>query len=161
RANTPKEDGAEGDPHSEGSGYAELGGAVDTPFVMDITLEEFEAADPAEGGDVRQLNFAELVDLEHGRPITFNRSLTSTQDSAVTYTVSFDGDEGLDLDVPAEVTIDADSTADVEFTATADEVLPIGEMLYGQVTMTPDDGDMPEAHMPVVIQTSEPESIMT
>ena len=84
-----KEDGATAaDPFDIGAGRVRLELAGLTGLVMNETIDNYLAADPDEGGDVRTLNTASLYNSVCVGECSWTRTFKSVSDLPATYTVS-------------------------------------------------------------------------
>lgn len=73
--------------HRAGSGRIDVAAAVKAGLIMDETVENFELANPVEGGDVRQLNLPQLMDSNcRGGVCSWLRTVTATEDGTWTIT---------------------------------------------------------------------------
>ena len=158
-------DGTPADWFDMGSGRIELRNAAKAGFVLDEDLAGYQAADPATGGDVRDLNTASMADDECLQTCEWTRTLTGTATGAGTWTVSVENiSEGVTLATDVDtVALTEGGTADVTVTATVDAGMPTDEWLFGTLVLTPPAGsEAPEAHLPVGVLPSAgvlPESI--
>jgi uncharacterized repeat protein (TIGR01451 family) len=84
------------DPFDIGAGRIQLELAGLTGLVMDESIANYEAADPALGGDVRTLNTASVYNSGCVGECSWTRTFTSVADLPATYTVS----------APAWITVD-------------------------------------------------------
>lgn len=150
-------DGTAADWFDMGSGRIELRRAAKAGLVLDETLAGYQGADPATGGDVRDLNTASMADDECLQSCDWTRTFTGTATGAGTWAVSVENiSDGVTLttDVDSiEVTDGGD--ADVTVTATIDAGMPTDEWLFGTLVLTPPAGsDAPTAHLPVGVLPS-------
>ncbi len=158
-------DGTPADWFDMGSGRIELRNAAKAGFVLDEDLAGYQAANPATGGDVRDLNTASMADDECLQTCEWTRTLTGTATGAGTWTVSVENiSEGVTLATDVDtVALTEGGTADVTVTATVDAGMPTDEWLFGTLVLTPPAGsEAPEAHLPVGVLPSAgvlPESI--
>lgn len=158
-------DGTVADWFDMGSGRIELRRAAKAGFVLDEDLAGYQAANPATGGDVRDLNTASMADDECLQTCEWTRSLTGTATGAGEWTVSVENlSDGVTLAADVDtVTLTEGGTADVTVTATIDAGMPTDEWLFGTLVLTPPAGsEAPEAHLPVGVLPSAgvlPESI--
>lgn len=150
-------DGTEADWFDMGAGRIELRNAAKAGFVLDETLADYEAANPATGGDVRTLNTASMADNECLQVCSWTRTLTGTATGAGTWTVSVENlSDGVTLDTDVDtVALTDGGTADVTVTATIDAGEPTDEWLFGALVLTPPAGSTaPVAHLPVGVLPS-------
>ncbi|MDD4042335.1 MAG: S8 family serine peptidase [Anaerolineaceae bacterium] len=118
-----------------GNGRLDMSKAALTGLVMAETYEGFLAADPAEGGDVRDLNIPSYQNTYCVGICSFERTFTSVADVAVTYTLDLTADETLVVDVqPAEFTIEPGATqtitVEIDADAAESELWVFGRIAY-------------------------------
>jgi uncharacterized repeat protein (TIGR01451 family) len=150
-------DGTEADWFDMGSGRIELRNAARAGLVLDEDLAGYQAADPAEGGDVRDLNTASMADDECLQTCSWTRTLTGTETGAGTWNVSVENlSEGVTLSTDkSSFTITEGGTVDVTVTATLDDGLPTDKWLFGTLVLTPaGESSTPVAHLPVGVVPS-------
>ncbi|HET7676073.1 MAG TPA: S8 family serine peptidase [Gammaproteobacteria bacterium] len=154
-------------PLVRGAGRIDVSLANRTGIVLDESGSNFEAADPADGGDLTKLNLAGLANDNCVITCQWTRTLTSALASAsATYTVSASAaDSGLKLSVsPANFTLAPGATQ--ALTVTADvSGLPTGQWTFGQVVIQSadaGDGGQPIAamHLPIAIQPEPARPVM-
>jgi hypothetical protein len=118
-----------------GSGRLALGMATNTGLVMDETIANYEAADPAIGGEPKTLNQPSMVDQFCNGECTWTRTVRSVADDPVMYTAVTDAPAGMALTVePASFTLDPGATQ--VLTITADVTgLPLGDWAFAQVNL--------------------------
>ncbi|TDD72946.1 DUF11 domain-containing protein [Jiangella aurantiaca] len=144
-------DGSPADWFDMGSGRVDLNVAAMAGLVMDVTPAEYAAADPAEGGDVKDLNTASMADRQCLVTCEWTRTVTGTSTGAGTWTVSTESiTDGITLTVePSTFTIAEGQ--DIELTITADVTgSPTDAYQFGTVVLTPAEvSAAPVAHLPV------------
>ena len=121
------------DPFDVGNGRVDLTKAALTGLVMDETKANFEAAAPAEGGDVRTLNIPSYQESQCVGACSFTRTFTSVADVSVEYNAEADL-SGVNVTVtPATFRIDpgASQTVTFDIDVSGDE---IGTWQFGSVT---------------------------
>jgi len=102
--NTFKEDGVTPtDPFDLGAGRIDLAKADRAGLVMDETIENFVAANPALGGDPSSLNIASLMNSNCVGVCTWTRTVTNKTNRTRRWTVSSDSD---DFDVEIDVSVE-------------------------------------------------------
>jgi uncharacterized repeat protein (TIGR01451 family) len=151
-----KEDGVTpATPHDRGSGRVDLSQAGIVGLVMDETITNYEDADPANGGDPKTLNLASMANTQCLGQCSWTRVVSSTLDSAVTWTVSVTGTAGLTITVDTtNFTLAAYDEQSLVITADG-SALPAGVWAFGEVILTPDDPTVAEAHLSVgIVPTS-------
>ncbi|MEP1122297.1 MAG: S8 family serine peptidase [Ilumatobacter sp.] len=159
-----------GTPFDQGSGRVDVAAAVSVGLLFDETFENYDASNPAEGGDPKTLNLASFANSQCLVQCTWERTATVPDNAigagpiadGVTWDATWSTDAGLDLGVvlsPATVspgdtmsiTVDAD-------VAGAD----VGTTYFGRITLTPSDASIPTVTMPVAVVPSSgvlPDSI--
>ncbi len=155
--NITDSDGTKADWFDMGSGRIELRRAAKAGLVLDETLADYLAANPAEGGDVRTLNTASMADNQCLQSCSWTRSLTGTSTGVGTWTVSVENlSAGLKLttDVSSIAVTDGGNT-DVKVTAQISPDAAAGKWLFGTLVLTPPAGSTaPVAHLPVGVSPS-------
>ncbi|GAA5105411.1 hypothetical protein GCM10023339_01250 [Alloalcanivorax gelatiniphagus] len=150
-------DGTKADWFDMGSGRIELRNAAKAGLVLDEDLAGYQGANPAAGGDVRDLNTASMADDECLQTCEWTRTFTGTATGAGTWTVSVeDISDGVTLDADVDtITVTDGGTADVTVTATIDAGTPTDAWLFGTLVLTPPAGsEAPVAHLPVGVLPS-------
>ncbi len=143
-----KEDGAtEADPHDRGSGRVDLSKAALAGLVLDESVANFTAADPDNGGDPKTLNLASMANDRCLNECSWTRVVSSTQNAAVNWTVTVTGTAGMTITVnPASFSLAAYAQQTLVITADVSS-LPAGTWVFGEVILTPDDPNIPAAHL--------------
>jgi subtilisin family serine protease len=156
-AGVVKENGTtESDPFDRGAGRIDVARAVRAGFVMNETGTRFTAANPATGGDPTQLNLPSFQNLACVGTCSFPRTLRSTRNAAVTWTLSVSGLAATSVSFPATVALPANGTA--SFTLAIDSTtLAVGQTRFGTLTLTPSDATIPVATMPIAVRPSPPQ----
>ncbi len=140
-------------PFAQGAGEVDLTMAAHAGLVLDVTTDEYLAANPADGGDPKAINVASMADSQCLISCSWTRTVKSTLDVAETWTASSVSADGLSITVePAEFTLEAGGTQTLVVTANASG-LPVDEWLFGQVNLAP-TGDVPAAHLPIALVSS-------
>lgn len=143
------------DAFDRGAGRIDVGRAARAGFVMNETGARFTAANPATGGDPTQLNLPSFQNLACTGTCTFPRTLRSTRNAAVTWTLSVSGFDAAGVSFPATVSVPANGSA--SFTLGVDAtLLTAGQTRFGTLTLTPSDASIPTATMPIVARPSPP-----
>lgn len=149
-----KEDGeTPADPFDYGSGRVDVGLADNAALVLDVTDQEYLDANPAEGGDLKDLNLPSLANAQCLGECSWTRTVTSSAETAtVTWTGSTEG--GIDLAVePATFTLAPGASQELTVTATTEGEEP-DAYRFDRVVLSP-DVDVPEVGMPVAVQPSD------
>jgi uncharacterized repeat protein (TIGR01451 family) len=137
-------------PFAEGSGEVDLTQAAHAALVLDVTTDEYLAANPAEGGDPKTLNLASMADTQCLLSCSWTRTVKSTLAVAESWTATGSSVDGISITVePSQFTIAPGGTQELVITANAVGAEQ-GKWLFGKVILTP-AGDVPAAHLPVAI----------
>jgi uncharacterized repeat protein (TIGR01451 family) len=146
-------DGSPATPYEQGSGHMDIGAAAQAGLLFDETHANYLAADPEAGGDPKTLNLPSFADTQCLATCSWERTaqVPPSAPADVTWTASVDSDEG--LTVSADLSQAAVSPGDsLDITVTADVVgAPEGETLFGRITLTPSNPDVPAVTLPVAV----------
>ncbi len=123
------------DPFDIGAGRIQLEMAGLTGLVMDESIDNYEAADPDQGGDVRTLNTASVYDSACVGECSWTRTFTSVADLPATYTVSTPTWITV---APASFTINPGAAQVITITADVSAYEP-GEWIFGNIEFLTDD----------------------
>lgn len=145
-------------PFAAGNGRIAVAAAANVGLVMDETTADYEAANPADGGDPRQLNLASLYSNNciGTANCTFTRTFTSVAAGSVTWDIGFENPPGvvMSVDVPS-FTLAPGASQAVVFTADADGLDPADGFAFGKVLLTDSGGTEDPLHMAVALQASD------
>lgn len=142
-------------PFDEGSGRLDLNNAGRVGLVLNETVANYTNADPALGGDPRDLNVASISTRTCHPSCSFVRTFKSTAAGSVNWTVDGSADDLGFSFMPANfVLANAGDEQSVTITITP-AAMPGNLTAFGEVVLTPDDEDLPTARLPVVVQDTE------
>lgn len=161
--NTFKEDGlTPTDPFDVGAGRIELGQAENIGLVMDESVANFLAADPAMGGDPKTLNIPSMMDNNCVGICSWTRTVTNKTKHSGHWNVTA---EGTGFDVSVEVNPKAKGNANNlklkagesgTITVTANTYnVDTDEWQFGTVKMASNGSSSPDLHMPMAVFASE------
>ncbi len=140
-------------PFAEGAGEVDLTQAAHAALVLDVTTDEYLAADPAEGGAPKDLNLASMADNQCLLVCSWTRTVKSTLTGAESWTATATSASGLNITVsPSSFTLAPGATQEIVITADASSA-PREEWLFGEVQLTP-AGTAPAAHLPVAVMST-------
>lgn len=147
-------DGTPADPFDQGAGRAHGVRAAFAGFVLPETVAAFHQADPAQGGDPSQLNLAAITSEHCERSCSFTRTLRSTFEVPLTYTIALHHGDGFTLSTtPANsISLEPGASAQITVTATVNG-RTTGSYSYGALTFSDTEGLASPAHIPVALQT--------
>lgn len=121
-----------------GSGRLDMTKAALTGLVMNETYDGFMAANPAEGGDVKNLNIPSYQNTVCVGICSFERTFTSVADVTATYDLTLTAAEGLDVTVePATFTIAPGATQKITVTINVDNA-PSEQFVFGRLDFSTD-----------------------
>ena len=150
-------DGTPATPYEEGSGHVDVGRAALAGLVFDETGAHYDAANPDEGGDPKTLNTASFANSQCLSVCEWERVATVPDDSDapvpdnVTWTASFTADPGLDIDVQlSPATVSPGDAMTISVSADVNGA-PFDTTLFGRITLTPSDVDVPSVTLPVAV----------
>jgi len=148
-----KEDGiSPTTPFDRGAGRLQVSQAANAGFVLNETVANYQAANPASGGDPRTLNQASLADSSCMNSCSWTRTIRSTQSTAVDYTATGASGSGLNITVnPSSFTLAAGGTQTLVITANVGSATT-GSWAFGQVNIVPTPiEDISEAHLTLAV----------
>lgn len=161
-----------------GAGAINVANAAKAGLVMDVPLEEYEAANPNNGGIVSWLNTASMVDMNCELTCSWMRTVTATKDgswSAQALGWTADGkkeEAGIYAAVtPSNFSLKAGESQDILVTMTLpntvehniepeDPSLPwsmvqnLNTLFNGKVILKESNGGAPDAHLPIVARNT-------
>ena len=150
------------DPFDDGSGRVDLTVAAKAGLVLNETKANYDAANPDTGGDPKTLNLASMADGACWHNCSWTRTVRSTLDVSMDWTVTASASSGMDLTVtPSSFTIPAGGTQTITIEANVDMADP-DTWVFGEVQLTPADANVPPAHLPVAAyanSTTDPQHL--
>ena len=133
---TFKEDGlTPSDAFDHGSGRVQVPEAGQIGFVMDESIANFVAADPAGGGEPGDLNLSSIKNAACVETCSYQRTIRSVIGDPINYTVSTDVPPGVVITVtPNEFTLSsgAEQVLDIEIDVTG---APFDEWLFADIRL--------------------------
>ncbi len=148
------------DPWATGSGRLDLSWAGWASLVMDETTANFIAANPALGGEPRDLNMPYLVDYDCIGTCSWTRTVTSVLLENTTWDVVIPTTPaGLTLTVTPMTFELTQGNPNVTLTITADvTAAAIDDLFFAEVLLVPDTGI--STRLPVVVVASAPPPVI-
>jgi len=133
-----------------GSGRVDLTRAALAGLVMDESFDNYLAANPTSGGDVKTLNTPDVRNLNCTPSCSFTRSVRNTLSTATSWTASgtsFDGDFQVDVS-PASFAFSGDTAETQELTITlTPSADTTGTVAFGEVVLVEDGAASPDLHI--------------
>ena len=153
-------DGDPATPYAQGAGHIDVGNAVRAGLLFDESVTNYLAADPEEGGDPRTLNLPSFAHSQCLAECSWQRTATVPENSSapvpagVTWTATTESDPGLALSASmSDATLSPGDSTVIDVSADVTGA-PEGATLFGWVTLTPDNADVPTVTMPVAVVPS-------
>ncbi len=138
-----------------GAGRIDVAAAARTGLLLDVTPAQYLAADPATGGQVRELNHASLLDSHCVATCEWSRTLTATPTGAGRWSITATGTGPLTLDVPATLDAVPGDPVPLQVRAGLGAGATPGTWYSGSVTLTPPAGSSaPIQHLPVQVRAA-------
>lgn len=161
-----------------GAGAINVADAAKSGLVMDVPLEDYEAANPNNGGIENWLNLPSMVEMDCELTCSWMRTVTATQDGswnaeALAWTAQGLMEEaGVSATVtPTQFDLKAGESQDLLITMSLPNVIEhkldptepgapwemlqnIGAIFNGKVVLTEQNGAAPDAHLPIVARNN-------
>jgi subtilisin family serine protease len=140
-------------PFARGSGRVQVDRAINAGLVMNETTANYNAANPATGGDPATLNQPNLFNRSCFPTCVFFRTFRNTGATAATYRVQLQGVSG---SVTPIITVPGSGSLTVKFTVYGFSLPTNGTTSFGTVVLTPATGTAPVLRMPVGLSVQPP-----
>jgi subtilisin family serine protease len=153
-------------PFDAGSGRVQVYQATLAGLVLDESVDNLAAADPANGGDPSTLNLASMQNSHCGASCTFTRTFTSTQSSTLNWVVTTGGEFGGNVTAsPSSFSIDAGKSVEVTFTVDTSRLAAGTGYHFASVTLSPPAAPnpvpttLPNLHLPIAVAVAAPQLV--
>jgi subtilisin family serine protease len=145
-----KEDGFRAaTPFDRGAGRIDLTQATRAGLVLDETVPNYEAADPAAGGKPTTLNTASLANGDCRGTCTWTRVVESTLSASATWTTRTAAPRGIRLTVqPSRFTLAPGASQTITVTADVANA-PVGQWSFAELSLTTKGA--PTARLPIAV----------
>jgi subtilisin family serine protease len=140
-------------PFARGSGRVQVDRAINAGLVLDETLANYTAANPATGGDPTALNQPNLYNRSCYPTCVFYRTFRNTRASSTSWRVQLQGVSG---SVSPIITVPGNGTLRVKFTIYGYTLPANGTAAFGNVVLTPATGTAPVLRLPVGVAVQPP-----
>lgn len=142
-------------PFDRGAGRVNLTNALNAGLLMNITSAQYDAANPATGGDPKTLNYPSLGDDACYKSCGWTRTVRNPTGQSMTWNGSFVGIDGLTatLTVPS-FTIAAGGTQTFGVNIADVSGLTPGKWYFGTVVYNEANKLAPQFHLPVAIKVA-------
>lgn len=147
------------DAFARGSGRLQIERAVKAGLVLHETTANFQAADPAIGGDPRTLNIASYANRSCAPNCQFTRTFRNTQSADRMWNVKVKGLLGT-VSAPT-ILIPAGQSRSLKFTINTSSIPNNGSWNFGEIELTPSlttpvADKSPVLHLPVAVAVQPP-----
>jgi PKD repeat protein len=149
------------DPFDLGGGRVDVARAAKAALVMNESVADYQAANPALDGDPRQLNVPSFAHDSCALSCSWTRTLANASGGTVTWTATTMSSSGFSLSVsPAAFTLSGAVaglpvfTQDITVTA-RNLGLKEGTWEFGAVVLTPSDPSLPAQRFPVAVRGAD------
>jgi hypothetical protein len=143
----------EADPLARGSGRIDLAKAAATALVMPLDTDDFEAANPAVGGDPTTLNLPALAAAEAVTRQVWRRRFRNLADHDIQWALSVTAPPGCGAEVfPSVATLGPGKFLDIKVQVDL-SLAEFDRWLFGQVLLVPDDSNVSTLHLPIAIRS--------
>ncbi len=140
-------------PFARGSGRVQVDRAINAGLVLDETLANYQAANPATGGDPTTLNQPNLYNRSCFPTCVFYRTFRNPNAVSTSWRVQLQGVSGA---VSPIITVPANGTLRVKFTIYGATLPANGSTAFGNVVLTPAIGTAPVLRMPIGVAVQPP-----
>lgn len=149
-----KEDGGTpADAFDRGAGRVQLGQAVRAGLVLEEQLLDYLMAQPGLGGDPSTLNLPGMAKSDCLLACTWRRSVRNPGPLGVTWRVKGQAPAGISVSVePSTFTLAPGASQNLDIGARVKADAVPGTWGFGQVVLTPDQADVPAAHLPLAVR---------
>jgi len=139
-------------PFDLGAGRIDMNTAPKAGFVLDETGANYTASNPATGGNPTTLNLPSLANSACLTTCSWSRTIESTLDEAVEWTVSIAGSNATVVTVsPMTFTLQPSSTQTIDVTANVSNAA-LNEWDFAEIRFTPNSTSTVEAHFPLAVR---------
>jgi subtilisin family serine protease len=140
-------------PFARGSGRVQVDRAINAGLVLDETLANYTAANPAIGGDPTTINQPNLYNRSCHPTCVFYRTFRNTTAGSTSWRVQLQGVSG---SVSPIITVPGNGTLRVKFTVYGYTLPANGTAAFGNVVLTPATGTAPVLRLPVGVAVQPP-----
>ncbi len=135
--------------HQSGAGRVQADQAALSGIYLGVTAADFDAANPGNNGDPRQLNLATATDPRCKSSCEFTRRVTDSMGGG-NWSVSVEGDADISV-VPNQFSLTNGSSRNLTISVDTSNPDSISNWAYGTVVLTNTNGDAPDARIPVAV----------
>jgi subtilisin family serine protease len=140
-------------PFARGSGRIRVDLAINAGLVLHESLANYQAANPATGGNPTTLNQPNLFSNNCYPTCTFFRTFRNTRATSTTWRAQLQGVTG---SAPMFVTVPGNGTTVVRVTVNTSSLTPNGTVVFGTLVLTPATGSAPALRLPVGVAVQPP-----
>ncbi len=129
-------DGTVATPHERGAGRPRLGEAVNAGLYLDVSGTQFSSANPATGGDPRNLNLSGLVDATCQGSCSFSRTVTDQKGGGSWTATPLNFPAGVQVSVtPSSFTLANKASKSISVDVNLAPSAIVGEWVYGDIRL--------------------------
>lgn len=130
-------DGSVASPHERGSGRPQLGNAANAGLYLNVTGQQFSAANPQSGGNPQTLNLAGLVSTACKGSCSFNRTVTDQMGGGSWAATGVNFPAGVQVTVsPSNFTLSNGASQALSITVNVANSGIVGQWVYGDIRLT-------------------------
>jgi hypothetical protein len=145
-------------PFAQGSGRIDLTKAAEAGLLLNVTTAEYEAADPALGGDPKQLNLASLGSASCNGYCSWTRTLRNPTTKTMSWNAAYAG-AGAVAVTPNSFTLAPGASVTIEVTMDVTG-LTTNTWHFGKVVLTESGAQAPQAHLTLGVKAQPPKPII-
>jgi len=143
-------DGSEATPHKRGGGRPRLDQAANAGLYLNETENGFRAANPALGGDPKDLNLPGLVDTTCHNSCDFQRRVTDLAGGASWTAVAEGFADGISVSItPNNFTLASGANQELSIHVDLTQSSAVGTWVYGEVRLS--SSGLPDAVFPMAV----------
>lgn len=140
-------------PHERGSGRPQLGDAARAALFLDVTANDFLAANPAGAGQPRNLNLAGLVDASCQGQCSFTRRVTDQAGGGNWTVTAIEFPEWVDVDIsPSSFSLGNGQSRNLNIDIDISREAIVGEWVFGAIRLR--SAGNPDQYLTVAVTLS-------
>lgn len=141
-------------PFAQGAGSVRVSTAAQAGLLLDVTIADFQNADPDLGGDPKQINLASLGNAACKGYCDWTRTLRNPTSTTMSWTATYSG-PGTVTVTPASFTLAPGESVTIQVDLDVSG-LALDEWHFGQIDLAEGSGLAPDAHLTVSFYAQAP-----
>jgi subtilisin family serine protease len=130
-------DGSEATPHERGAGRPQLGAAANAGFYLNVTGPQFVSANPAVGGNPRNLNLPALVHTSCKGACSFTRTVTDQMGGGTWNASAMNFPPGVQVSInPSAFSLGNGASRSIAISINLESSAIVGQWVYGNILFT-------------------------